>query len=184
MPKRIDLTYDKLLETVEMLIEDKRYDEITARDIANIVSCSVGKIYSFGKSKNEIVAEVIFKDWKRIIKEIDIQTDIRSGLQNVYNAVYLFTIKYIELFKVSTENAVAYQAYINRHDEIVADIEDRIAALSVYNEIEVLHRRNNFIGENILFYATKLRPYGDIEKILVWILTYNTGDLKAYGTFS
>lgn len=184
MPKKVDLTYFKLLETVEILIENKRYDEITARDLAKILNVSVGKIYSFGKTKNEIVAEVVLKDWSLTINNVDTSCNLRSGLQNIYNTVYLFTIKYQDFFSSSSDNVAAFQRYVAKHDEIVNDIENQIIKLCEFNDIEILKRRNNFIGENILFYASKLRAYGDIEKILVWILTYNSGDLKAYGTFS
>lgn len=184
MPKKVNLTYQKLLETVAKLIEEERFEEITARDLASILDVSVGKIYSFGKTKNEIVAEVVLSDWDFTINNIDVNCDIRTGLQNLYNATYLFTVKYLKLFTSSSDREIAYQRYVAKHDEIVIDIEKQVAKLSEFNNIEVLKRRNNFIAENILFYASKLRAYGDIEKILVWILTYNTGDLKAYGTFS
>lgn len=174
MPKKIILTKEKLMDITEMLIIEKRYEDINARTIAKIASCSVGSIYKYITTKGELLALVIMRDWKSSLDKIDTNHPFEKGLKNIYYGVYDFTNKYLSLWINEKNNLTTYNEYVKRHKEFIIDIEKKLKDLIVFNNIPYgkENKRIIFVAENIYFFATKLTDYSQINRILEEIIKY------------
>lgn len=173
-PKKIELTKEMLIDITEKLILEKKYNEISARNIANIASCSVGSIYKYIKTKGELLALVIMRDWKDALNNIETNFSLEEGLKNIYMGVFNFTNKYIDLWINEKNNLTTYNEYVKRHREFIIDIENKLKEVVTYNNIPYGdgNKRMIFVAENIYFFATKLTDYSQVNRILEEIIKY------------
>lgn len=163
-----------LIDITEKLILEKKYNEISARNIANIASCSVGSIYKYIKTKGELLALVIMRDWKDALNNIETNFSLEEGLKNIYMGVFNFTNKYIDLWINEKNNLTTYNEYVKRHREFIIDIENKLKEVVTYNNIPYGdgNKRMIFVAENIYFFATKLTDYSQVNRILEEIIKY------------
>lgn len=173
MSKPVKIDNNKIIEVVETLIKEEKYDEITARNIAKLSSISLGSIYNHFKSKNEIIALVLLSSWKDTIKNIDINVDIKEGIKNIYEGIYEFSFKFNKLFNHEKENNKEYLMYLDKHQILVKEINDLVNKLFLFNKTNIEDDLSFFISENLLNFATKLFNYKRLENIFIKLIGGN-----------
>jgi len=170
MPKIINVDKNRILDVARELIAKNDLEHLNCRGIADKCGIGVGTLYHFFKSKNLIFAEIILEDWKLCIKDMNIDTDVFTGVENIYNSLKEFSKKYYSFWKHIQETSTEYVAYLNRHDELVNIVENCVEKLYVYNNKNIDKDVVHFISETILTYSTKTIEYEKIKKIINKIL--------------
>lgn len=80
-------TYNKILNAIHELVQEKDYDSITIREIAQKAGISVGSYYKYFQSKDDIIFQQMRKSFMFTQEDIAPQLNKTSGIENL--KVYL-----------------------------------------------------------------------------------------------
>lgn len=76
-------TYQKILEAIQELVNEKDYEAITIREIAQHAGISVGTYYKHFKSKDDIIFNQIHKSYLKTQETIAPQLNKKTGIENL-----------------------------------------------------------------------------------------------------
>lgn len=165
MSKPVKIDNNKVIEVVETLIKNGEYEKITARNIANLASISLGSIYNHFKNKNEIIALVLLSSWEKALNETNIDVSLEEGVKNIYMSIYNFCKEYMPLRDHERENNKEYLMYLEKHFLLLDEIRILLKKLFLYNNKTLDDDLSIFLSENLLNFATKLFDYERLENI-------------------
>lgn len=114
--------YDKILDALETLLENKNMQTISVREIAQTAGIGKGSIYYYFSSKDEILEALIERSYKKsleIAKNLTTQTDIPpfTRMAMLFQACRTSSAEFLRQDSSSTENgaekAFLHQKYLN-----------------------------------------------------------------------
>lgn len=170
MSKPVKIDNNKIIEVVETLIKNGEYEKITARNIANLSSISLGSIYNHFKNKNEIIALVLLSSWGKMLKEINVNVSIKEGIKNIYLGIYNFCKEYTSLWNHEKQNNKEYLMYLEKHYLIIDEIKILLKKLFINNNKDLDEDLSLFLSENLLNFATYLFEYERLENIFIKLI--------------
>ena len=88
MPKYLGNVKEKIINTTRIMLEANGYDKLNIRDIAANCNIGIGTFYNYFKSKNEILSEIIRKEWEKTLKSIDNNLDNQGYTINKLMFIY------------------------------------------------------------------------------------------------
>lgn len=155
MPKVIEKLREELIREVRRELEEYGYGKITVRTIASACNVGVGTVYNYFSSKDELVATVVWEDWKETV--VDFKKKTFSSDKEIIKGVY-------DILK----------AFIREHDKLFSDPEAGKKYSSVFGEKHSLMRKevasllypvseNNEDGEFLSLFIS--------ESLLSWIMS-------------
>ena len=172
MPKIIQDLPEKIMAQANAQLFAKGYSNMTMRSVAEACGIAVGTVYNYYKSKDVLVAQIMLKDWNKIIEKIkrDCETsiNIHEGFRVMYEGISSFVDKYDPVWtqygkeiSVRSEMPMQFDWLIKQLSEILAEI-----LLRCHNEkddyIPV------FLAEILINIAMKKDfEYENISRILV-----------------
>lgn len=170
MPKIIDIDENKILEITKNIIQEGRYKDLSCRNISNECHIAVGTIYHFFKSKDEIIAKVILNDWHNYLENININTSLINGIENIYNNIYSFSKKYISLWEYCINESKINVFSSKRHNILIKQVETLIKNCYEFNKIKYQETLINFISENIVSYSSHLIDFNNLKDIFIKLI--------------
>lgn len=114
--------YDKILDALQTLLENKNMQTISVREIAQTAGIGKGSIYYYFSSKDEILEALIERSYKKsleIAKNLTTQTDIPpfTRMAMLFQACRTSSAEFLRQDSSSTENgaekAFLHQKYLN-----------------------------------------------------------------------
>ena len=127
--KQKQQTYQKILEAIQDLVNEKDYEAITIREIAQRAGISVGAYYKHFKSKDDIIFNQIHKSYLNTQETIVPQLNKKTGIENL-------------------------EIYLDRQYEILGEIE--IPWLREVFRIYLYHKVDEILDQNSVNYKVIL----------------------------
>lgn len=100
MPKVIEKVREQLLHEVRKQIESRGYASVTIRSVAEGCSVSVGTVYNYFSSKDELVAAAVAEDWEKTREKLraSLPSPKEETIRLVYEAISSFEKEHSALF--------------------------------------------------------------------------------------
>ena len=146
MAKIIDNLYFNIQEVGKKILLEDGYKKMTLRLVANKCNIATGTVYNYFKSKDQLVATIMFKDWKSMIdvtvpKLLNIDSSI-DGLKLVFKMIKDYTAIYQKAWLDYGGSLIGQD---ERHNILIKQLNDLIRPL-FKDENSI-----NFISEVLLY---------------------------------
>lgn len=168
MPKVINVTEEELMEIAKKLIENKEYDKITCRYIAQEAKIGVGTFYHYFNSKLELIAKIMLKDWISSLNEIEYTTFLIESIKSIYNSIYNFSKKYYDLWQY--EKRSSNEIISGKHDLLVNQVKMRLIKAYDCSYQEYDEKIVTFLADIIIYYASSLKSFDDLNDIFIKLI--------------
>ena len=146
MAKIIDNLYFNIQEVGKKILLEDGYKKMTLRLVANKCNIATGTVYNYFKSKDQLVATIMFKDWKNMIdvtvpKLLNVGSSI-DGLKLVFKMIKDYTAIYQKAWLDYGGSLIGQD---ERHNILIKQLNDLIRPL-FKDENSI-----NFISEVLLY---------------------------------
>ncbi len=98
MPKIIPGLQEKILDNAQRLLFEEGYEVLTVRKVATDCGIATGTFYNYYKSKDELVAHIMLRDWKQALQEMSVFAkdchDLSRGLNGFIEIIHGFIRNY------------------------------------------------------------------------------------------
>lgn len=171
MPKIIEDLHDRILAQAEKELFEKGYSNMTMRSVAEGCGIAVGTVYNYYKSKDVLVAQIMLRDWTRIMNTVKFRCESSISIHEAFHEMYNGVIEFVETYESVWRQ---YGKDISVRHEMPMQFDWLIKQLSEILE-EVLIRCHNeedpympvFLAEILLNTATKKDfKYDNISRLL------------------
>lgn len=155
MPKVIEKLREDLIREVRRSLEEDGYGKITMRTIASACGVGVGTVYNYFSSKDELVASVVWEDWKETVEAFKKKTFLSD--KEIVRGVY-------DMLK----------SFIKEHEMLFSDPDAGKKYSSVFGERHSIMRKE---VSSLLLPVCEDKEDGDFlslflaESLLSWIMT-------------
>ena len=168
MPKIIENPEKRLAEEARRQVQQSGYGAMTIRSVAKACGVSVGTVYNYFPSKDDLLAACMLADWNRCIGAINASASQSDGPEPVIRCIYEQLRGYGKLYDTVFRDARAqsgYAGYLGRyHGMLRAQL---AAPLSGYCESAFLAE---FIAEALLTWTMAGKEIEDIFAIIKKLL--------------
>ena len=146
MAKIIDNLYFNIQEVGKKILLEDGYKKMTLRLVANKCNIATGTVYNYFKSKDQLVATIMFKDWKNMIDATvprlsNIESSI-DGLELVFKMIKDYTAIYQKAWLDYGGSLIGQD---ERHNILIKQLNDLIRPL--FKDDDSI----NFISEVLLY---------------------------------
>lgn len=171
MPKIIEDLHDRILAQAEKELFEKGYSNMTMRSVAEGCGIAVGTVYNYYKSKDVLIAQIMLRDWTRIMNTVKFRCESSISIHEAFHEMYNGVIEFVETYESVWRQ---YGKDISVRHEMPMQFDWLIKQLSEILE-EVLVRCHNeedaympvFLAEILLNTATKKDfKYDNISRLL------------------
>ncbi len=168
MPKILEDARIRLISVARKQALTNGYPGMTIRSVAQECGYSVGTVYNYFRSKEQLLAEVMLEDWQQEVEEMKEKCRKASpavALEAIYNGLSHFRSLYSSVF----EDRSAQRSYALSDrpyhkillEQLSAILEDVLKQNGLDNQ-SILPR---FLAESLLTWEGKC-PYEDLAMIL------------------
>lgn len=166
MPKVIEKVREQLLEEVRREIESRGYSKTTIRSVAEGCSISVGTVYNYFKSKDELVASAVAEDWKAKTGKLSLSLPApeEDTLRLVYEALSSFEDEHRALFTDEDARKKFSSVFTEWHSVLWRQTASFL--LPVCTESSDPEFLSLFIAEALLTWVTEGVPFEKLYKVL------------------
>lgn len=168
MPKIIENLEQRLIDETRRQIQQAGYGALTIRTVANACGISVGTVYNYFPSKDDLLAACMLGDWNRCIGAVNqaaAQSDEPEAVVRcLYDQLCGFIHSYEAVFRDS-HAASAYAGYFSRYHGILRA--QLAAPLRKYCENDF---SAEFIAEAILTWTMAGKSLEEIYSIIKKLL--------------
>ena len=172
MPKIIENVRDQLLDEAAKQMEALDYSQITVRSVASACGLGLGTVYNYFKSKEMLIATVIFRDWKKYL-------EIMRGLQNndpealfggIFKALRDFADEKQNIFSDPNAAKLISASSSMRHKMLRDQIAAFILPLCKSENVAYPEFTSEFISESLICWSMENRNYSDVYPQLLKLL--------------
>ena len=166
MAKIIDNLYFNIQEVGKKILLEDGYKKMTLRLVANKCNIATGTVYNYFKSKDQLVATIMFKDWKNMIdvtvpKLLNVDSSI-DGLKLVFKMIKDYTAIYQKAWLDYGGSLIGQD---ERHNILIKQLNDLIRPL--FRDDDSI----NFISEVLLYSAIRNDvSFDDIRPFILKII--------------
>ncbi len=166
MPKVIEKVREQLLEEVRREIESRGYSKTTIRSVAEGCSISVGTVYNYFRSKDELVASAVAEDWKEKTGKLSasLPASAKNTVRLVYEALSSFEDEHRALF--TDEEAVKKFASVFTEWHSVLRHQTAAFLLPVCRDAEDPDFLSLFLAEALLTWVTEGVPFEKLYSVM------------------
>lgn len=171
MPKIIENLTETILAQANKQLFEKGYQDMTMRSVADACGIAVGTVYNYYKSKDVLVAEIMLKDWVRIMDAVkrncESSINIHEAFKHMYDGVYEFSDKYtVVWFQYGKEISVRHDMPI-QFDWLITQLSDILKEVLLRCHNETDEYIPVFLAEILLNAATKKGfKYENLSRVL------------------
>ncbi len=154
MAKIIENLYDDIQEVGKKILLLEGYNQMTLRLVASRCNIATGTIYNYFKSKDELVATIMFKDWKDLLEKtspkVEKVKEAIDGLELIFDMIKDYTAIYQKAWIDYGGSLVGMK---DRHSILIKQISDLINPL--FKRFAIDESSINFISEILLYSAIR-----------------------------
>ena len=154
MPKRIDVSQDKILDITDRILQTGGYRALSVRKIAQMNGMATGTFYLYFPSKEALVAATLARTWSRTtaeMKEISsVCADFNEGVKKLYSSLCAFLRKYAATFAEYAKAVGSHETLASRHIMLRSQIAERLKELSVSSDRQLLIPHCDLLAECML----------------------------------
>lgn len=111
MPKIIENLEQRLTDETRRQIRHAGYSAMTIRSVAKACGISVGTVYNYFPSKDELLAACMLEDWNRCIGEVNRSAAGSESPETVVRCIYGQLCGFIRSYEAVFRDARALSAY-------------------------------------------------------------------------
>lgn len=170
MAKIIENLYLKIQEVGKEILLEDGYNQMTLRLVASRCNIATGTIYNYFKSKDALVATIMFKDWQELLDKtgpkVENSKKAIDGLELIFNMIKDYTAIYQKAWIDYGGSLISLK---DRHSILIKQISDMINL--VFNRFEIDVSSANFISEILLYGAIREDvSFNDIKPFILKIM--------------
>ena len=154
MAKIIENLYENIQTVGKKMLLEEGYNQMTLRLVASKCNIATGTIYNYFKSKDVLVATIMFKDWQELIDKtspkLEKSKKAIDGLELIFNMIKDYTAIYQKAWIDYGGSLIGLK---DRHSILIKQISDMINL--VFNRFKIDVSSTNFISEVLLYSAIR-----------------------------
>ena len=154
MAKIIENLYENIQTVGKKMLLEEGYNQMTLRLVASKCNIATGTIYNYFKSKDVLVATIMFKDWQELIDKtspkLEKSEKAIDGLELIFNMIKDYTAIYQKAWIDYGGSLIGLK---DRHSILIKQISDMINL--VFNRFKIDVSSTNFISEVLLYSAIR-----------------------------
>lgn len=154
MPKILDVSKDKILDIAESVLKKDGYKALSIRKIAETGGMATGTFYLYFKSKDDLVAQVIVRNWIATTSEMQHaaqnSTSFEEGLVDFYDSVCRFSNSYSHVFAEYSKIIGSHETLTSRHLMLRSQLAAHIEKLAQNTKQLHLLENTDMIAECLL----------------------------------
>ena len=154
MPKIIDGAQESILQSAKRILFEQGYTAFTIRAVATDCAMAVGTIYNYFPNKNVLIANIMAEDWFAALHTMDERiaagTDLKTGLQVIYDEIAAFACIYESVWDQFNQSAAQPGITKDRHLLLRTQLEKRLALLICGTAFEQKDERLRLFAETVL----------------------------------
>lgn len=160
IPKIIENIRGDIMRCAEIILKTDGYDAMSIRRIARECKTAVGTIYNYFESKDDLVANIILKDWLDTVSNmtelVESSKSYADGAVGLYLAIRKFEGLYKNVWKQFSKTAGSHGVVMDHHMQLRTQVSILLDALAKNTGREVLCESSPIIAESII--AATLQP--------------------------
>ena len=154
MAKIIENLYENIQTVGKKMLLEEGYNQMTLRLVASKCNIATGTIYNYFKSKDVLVATIMFKDWQELLDKtspkLEKSKKAIDGLELIFNMIKDYTAIYQKDWIDYGGSLIGLK---DRHSILIKQISDMINL--VFNRFKIDVSSTNFISEVLLYSAIR-----------------------------
>lgn len=154
MAKIIENLYENIQTVGKKILLEEGYNQMTLRLVASKCNIATGTIYNYFKSKDVLVATIMFKDWQELLDKtspkLEKSKKAIDGLELIFNMIKDYTAIYQKAWIDYGGSLIGLK---DRHSILIKQISDMINL--VFNRFKIDVSSTNFISEVLLYSAIR-----------------------------
>ena len=154
MAKIIENLYENIQTVGKKMLLEEGYNQMTLRLVASKCNIATGTIYNYFKSKDVLVATIMFKDWQELLDKtspkLEKSKKAIDGLELIFNMIKDYTEIYQKAWIDYGGSLIGLK---DRHSILIKQISDMINL--VFNRFKIDVSSANFISEVLLYSAIR-----------------------------
>ena len=154
MAKIIENLYENIQTVGKKMLLEEGYNQMTLRLVASKCNIATGTIYNYFKSKDVLVATIMFKDWQELLDKtspkLEKSKKAIDGLELIFNMIKDYTAIYQKAWIDYGGSLIGLK---DRHSILIKQISDMINL--VFNRFKIDVSSTNFISEVLLYSAIR-----------------------------
>lgn len=171
VPKIIEDLHDRILAQAEKELFEKGYSSMTMRGVAEGCGIAVGTVYNYYKSKDVLVAQIMLRDWVRIMNTVKLHCEssisIHEAFHEMYNGVVEFSDTYGSVWRQYGKDISVRREMPMQFDWLIKQLSDILKEVLVRCHNEEDEYMPVFLSEILLNTATKKDfEYENIARLL------------------
>mgnify|MGYP001088436109 CR=1 FL=1 len=181
MPRIIDHAREQIQNVAAEMLERGGYARLTIRAVARRCGIGVGTIYNYYPSKDDMVRDIMLRDWAQTRAAMEKITctagDLHEGVRNFFSPLQSFIAAYRDTWRVMSGEGGAQVHHEIRYspaefrremDAMLRDLLDRTSARYQRLDEERKAFLRGFVAKNLVAYA--MEPATDLallEEVLL-----------------
>lgn len=171
VPKIIEDLHDRILAQAEKELFEKGYSSMTMRGVAEGCGIAVGTVYNYYKSKDVLVAQIMLRDWVRIMDSVKLHCEssisIHEAFREMYSGVVEFSDTYGAVWRQYGKDISVRHEMPMQFDWLIKQLSDILKEVLVRCHNEEDEYMPVFLSEILLNTATKKDfKYENIARLL------------------
>jgi AcrR family transcriptional regulator len=170
MPKIIENLREQLLAEAKKQIAERGYAGTTIRSVASACGVGVGTVYNYFPSKEMLIANFVFEDWKNHLHDMSqlSQYDPRELLEGIYRALQRFTVENEKLFSDTDAAKLISGVSVSRHRLLREQIAGFVLPLVEKSENAAFTAA--FVAESLITWSVEGLDFETVYRILKKII--------------
>ena len=170
MPKVIENLREQLLAEAKKQIAERGYAGTTIRSVAGACGVGVGTVYNYFPSKEMLIANFVFEDWKKHLYDMSqlSQHDPMELLEGIYRALQRFTADNERLFSDTDAAKLISGVSVSRHRLLREQIAGFV--LPLVEKAENAAFTAAFVAESLITWSVEGHEFETIYPLLKKII--------------
>ncbi len=175
MPKKLGPIRENAIRFTRDVLNERGYDALTMREIAQSCGIAVGTMYNYFPSKEYLTGCVVLEDWLEAYGEMsrcaDCAPSLSDGLEHIYAKMRQFVDSHQYLTSFDQRKASADFSYDKMHMLLRGQIEALLRQLLEHTGVRAEPDTVVFVAESILNCSVKKYEYPQIASAFMKLLT-------------
>lgn len=154
IPKIIENIRDDIMRCAEIILKTDGYDAMSIRRIARECKSAVGTIYNYFESKDDLVANIILKDWLDVVsgmnETVNSSKTYADGAVGLYLAIRKFECVYKTVWKQYSQTVGSHGVVMDHHLQLRTQVSSLLDVLARNTGCQRLCQSSPIIAEAII----------------------------------
>lgn len=170
MPKIINGLRESIIAETKRQMLTKGYSNVTVRSVVEGCGISVGTLYNYFSSKEELTAAFLLEDWAKCTGEMRefCQNEPRAheALRSVYQSIASYSTRYGSIFGDEGAKKNASGQFYSRHKLLRGQIAEIIEPTCRANAKSYSPFLAEFIAESLISWSVEGREFAELWDVV------------------